>query len=237
MISAASVVSGEFAGSRPAWTNESAKRTGNVRREVIETEEYQTADECYQAADVYLLLKTYQYIQQIAGRPYPEFDLPSITFRQGMILADGKFISMKGAKSSWSDPRLQYLNNLGITAEYARSELVAKDANGETREYVDTTDHPGMGPMKKLYLQIEFTPEIENMFRLRLKTEERQQRFAIAGVLAGNILVLIGFVFALLKIDTWTKGYYTKRLFLGVPAIIIAGVLLVAMLVTHASYR
>ena len=35
----------------------------------------------------------------------------------------------------------------------------------------------------------------------------------------------------LLKIDTWTKGYYTKRLFLGVPAVIIGGVLLLALVI------
>ena len=50
----------------------------------------------------------------------------------------------------------------------------------------------------------------------------------MVGVGAGSILGFIGLVFGLLKIDTWTKGYYTKRLFIGVPAAIIAGLLLLA---------
>ena len=35
--------------------------------------------------------------------------------------------------------------------------------------------------------------------------------------------------YGLLKVDTWTKGYYTKRLFLGVPAAIIGFVALAAL--------
>ena len=32
--------------------------------------------------------------------------------------------------------------------------------------------------------------------------------------------VVLGFV--LLQVDTWTRGYYTKRLLVGVPVVIIA---------------
>jgi hypothetical protein len=49
----------------------------------------------------------------------------------------------------------------------------------------------------------------------------RGERFAVVGAGAGSVLGLIGVVFGLLRVDTWTKGYYTKRLFLGVPAAII----------------
>jgi hypothetical protein len=51
----------------------------------------------------------------------------------------------------------------------------------------------------------------------------REGRFAAVGAGAGSVLGLIGLAFGLLKVDTWTKGYYTKRLFLGVPAAIIMG--------------
>ena len=51
------------------------------------------------------------------------------------------------------------------------------------------------------------------------------------GVGAGSILGLLGCVFAVLKIDTATKGYYTKRLFLGVPLAILGMFGLYAMLV------
>jgi hypothetical protein len=225
----------EIADARPAWINEKPKRIGNVRREVIATEEFALADECYQAADVYLLLKTYQYVQQLADRPYPEFALPSISFRNGLIFADGNMISTGGPNSKWIDGRLRSLSDMGIGIDFARSQLVTKDSKGDAREYVETLEHP-MGPMKKLYLQIEFTPAVEGVIRQRLAAAQRQERFAMTGAGAGSILSLLALAFALLKIDTWTKGYYTKRLFIGVPAAIIAGFLLLAMLGAH-QYR
>ena len=52
-----------------------------------------------------------------------------------------------------------------------------------------------------------------------------------AGLGAAMVAVgLLGMVYGMLKVDTWTKGYYTKRLFLGVPAAIIGLVTLVALL-------
>jgi hypothetical protein len=227
----------ENANSRPAWVNEKPKKIGNVRREVIETEEFALADECYQAADVYLLLKTYQYVQQLADRPYPEFELPSITFRNGQIFADGNMISTGGPNSKWIDGRIRSLTDMGIGIDFARSQLVTKDSKGDAREYVETLEHPAMGPMKKLYLQIEFTPAVEGVIRQCLAAAQRQQRFAMAGAGAGSILSLLALAFALLKIDTWTKGYYTKRLFIGVPAAIIAGFILLTVLGLHPTIR
>ena len=53
----------------------------------------------------------------------------------------------------------------------------------------------------------------------------------MVGVGAVSILGLVGLVFALLKVDTATKGYYTKRLFIGVPLAILGFFGLYAMLV------
>jgi hypothetical protein len=52
----------------------------------------------------------------------------------------------------------------------------------------------------------------------------------VLGVGATSVIGLLGFVFGLLKIDTWTKGYYTKRLFIGVPAMIIGGFMLLVFI-------
>ena len=117
---------------------------------------------------------------------------------------------------------------MGVGIDYLRRELVAKDSKaGESREFVDTVDR-SFGKMKKLYLQIEFTPEVDRQLRRHWDSYIRQERFSMVGTGAGSVLGLVSLVFALLKIDTWTKGYYTKRLFLGVPAAIIAFVMLIA---------
>ena len=222
---------------RPAWVDELPKRTGNIRREVIATDPYATMDECYQAADVYLLLKTYQRMQELAGKPYTDSTLPSLTFENGQIIADGKIISYGRQNPYWADERIRALANMGIGTDYIRREIVAKDPkDNEAREYVETVP-VSFGTMKKLYLQIEFTQAVDRDLQQHWDARQRTERFAIVGGGAGALLSLLGMVFALLKIDTWTKGYYTKRLFIGVPAAIIAGFLLLAMLGTHSLYR
>jgi hypothetical protein len=224
---------------RPAWVDQSPRRAGDTRREVIATDQYESIDECYQAIDVYLLLKTYEHLQQLAGRPSAEGPLPSLTLQNGAILADGKLMAY-GRGGNWNDPdpRLRQLRDMGITADYVRREIVAKDPkNNEPREYVETVERT-FGPMQKLYMQVEFTPAIDRDLLRHWDAHERRDRFAMVGVGAGSILGFIGLVFGLLKMDTWTKGYYTKRLFIGVPAAIIAGFLLLVMLVSHnATYR
>jgi outer membrane biosynthesis protein TonB len=218
---------------RPAWVDEPPKLTGNTRREVIAIGPYATVDECKQSIDVYLRLKAYERIQELAGRPYAEGPLPSLTFRNGAIFADGKLMSYGRGNSNWGepDPRLQQLSDMGIGADYLRREIVAKESkSNKTREFIDTVEST-VGPMKMLYLQIEFTPAIDRDLLRHWDTHERRERFAIVGAGASSILGFIGLVFGLLKVDTWTKGYYSKRLFIGVPAAIIAGLLLMSLFV------
>jgi hypothetical protein len=118
---------------------------------------------------------------------------------------------------------------MGITVDYLRREIVSKESkSNEPREYVETVERT-FGPMKKLYLQIEFTPATDRELRRRWESHERSERFAVVGVGAGSLLGFLGFVFALLKIDTWTKGYYTKRLFVGLPLAIIGSMFMLAV--------
>jgi hypothetical protein len=220
----------ETSTARPPWVDQPPKRTGNTRREVIATDDYATIEECYQAADVYLLLKTYNRMQQLTGQAAVEGPLPSLAFEQGKILVDGTMYSQ-----SWVDDRLSSLRGLGIGPEYVCREIVAKDPkDNEPREYIETVQR-SFGPMKKLYRQIEFTPAVDHELTQYWDASERRDRFAMVGVGAGSILGCIGLVFGLLKMDTWTKGYYTKRLFIGVPAAIIAGFLLLIMLGSHVA--
>ncbi len=75
--------------------------------------------------------------------------------------------------------------------------------------------------MKKLYTMLEFRPSVDTELLRRWDELRRQDRFSVVGAGAGSVLGLIGLAFGLLKVDTWTRGYYTKRLFFGVPAAII----------------
>lgn len=105
---------------------------------------------------------------------------------------------------------------LGISTNWIHDNLFCSTPE----PYMQTTNS-SVGPMQTLYVQLEFDPNDKEFIRHRLIDYVRRDR--IAAVVTGGVFALsgIGLLFGLLKVDTWTKGYYTKRLFLGVPAAII----------------
>jgi hypothetical protein len=194
---------------RPVWVDAPPKRIGEkTAKEVLVTDEWSSEEECERARDIGLMLKTYEHLQRLIGAPYHGFQLDH----------------RMNSDASWGDDRLRKLARMGITVDYARREI-AKD------EFLETVDR-SVGPMMKLYTLVEFSPDVDRELRQRWDAYQRQENFAIVGGGAASILGLLGLIFGLLKIDTWTKGYYTKRLFLGVPAAIIGGALLFAVLAT-----
>jgi hypothetical protein len=194
---------------RPDWVKNRPKSVGHVQKAVLATDEWSTEEECKRARDVALMLKTYEHIQQLVGAPYENHS--SLELR-----------TIPGA--AWiRDHRLHQLHSAGITLDYVRREIARE-------EYLETTER-SVGPMMKLYTLLEFTPAVDRELRAVWDAYQRRERFAVVGVGAGGILGLLGFTYGLLKLDTWTKGYYSKRLFLGVPALIGLVTLLLAMAV------
>jgi hypothetical protein len=193
--------------SRPGWVDQPPQRFGEVLREVLVTEEWSSVEECERARDFALLVKTYEHVQQLVGAPYN---------------AD-HFNRWIDLRHSWSsDHRVYQLAKAGIRVDYVHREI-AKD------EFLETVER-SVGPMKKLYTLIEYSPTVDRDLRRRWEARQREERFWVLGAGAGSVLGTLAAIFGLLKIDTWTKGYYTKRLFLGVPAAIIGLVTLLAML-------
>jgi hypothetical protein len=105
------------------------------------------------------------------------------------------------------------LDKMGIDLAYIRREI-AKD------QFMETVSR-SVGPMKNLYTRIEFSPDVHRELRERWYELRRGNRLVVTGILSGFVLGAVGLVFGLLKIDTATKGYYSKRLFLGVPVLIV----------------
>lgn len=185
---------------RPQWVKSPPKRVGQVQRDVLVTDEWSTEAECERQRDFALLIKTYEHIQALVGAPY-----------QPQPLEFKKYLN---APEGWiaADHRLRQLELAGITLHFARTEIARE-------EYLETADR-SVGPMMKLYTLIEFTPAVDKQLLQSWDAFRRRDRFAAVGLGAGVIVSALGFVYGLLKVDTWTKGYYTKRLFLGVPAVI-----------------
>jgi hypothetical protein len=206
----------EPAADAPAWIDDPPKRVGKIWREVLITDEYATAEECARAADLQLVRATFDHLQtlsgeSIAGGPFGVVPA-TIVDEEGRVISDE---AQSAAK---------YLARMGIGVDYIRREI-AKE------EYTETVQR-SFGPMRKSYTQVEFSPIVDQELRARWEEHLRRERFATVGFGAGSVLSLVGLAYGLLKVDTWTKGYYSKRLFLGVPAAII-GVL--ALLATMAG--
>jgi hypothetical protein len=185
---------------RPEWVRQRPKHVGNVRRDVVTTDEYASSDECYWAADRLLQLKTYEHLQRLVGTPYGSDR--ALQLRNEVLNIEGH--------TPWF---LTELAKAGITADYIRREI-ARD------EYLEESQR-SFGPMLKLYTLLEFSPSVDNELHQRWEASQRQDRLAAVGFGATGVLGLLGFAWGLLKVDTWTKGYYTKRLFIGVPLAIL----------------
>ncbi|QDS97750.1 hypothetical protein [Adhaeretor mobilis] len=99
-----------------------------------------------------------------------------------------------------------------------------------SEEYIERVESPSVGEMKKLHVLMEFGPEQDRYLLNQWRRYERDERIAVVLVTATLVLGTFAFVWGLLWFDTWTRGYYTKWLFVGVPAAIIAGLGVIAFI-------
>jgi hypothetical protein len=200
---------------RPAWVDEPQKLVGNVFRQVLVAGPYATSEECSAKTDELLKMATDNYVKRFIANTGD--DRPLVTVQEGSPSV--KITNFRSAA----------LEQMGIDLSYIRREI-ARDND----EYFETVGS-SVGPMKNLYTRLEFTPEIHRELKTRWDELQRVSRVTTIGLLSGSILGVIGLAFGLLKVDTATKGYYSKRLFLGVPAAII-GLGILATALAHVKH-
>jgi hypothetical protein len=111
---------------------------------------------------------------------------------------------------------------MGVTTDYILRELCPEG------EYIETVN-ASFGEMKRAHALLEFTEVQDELLLDRWRSYARRESVHVVGILSTLVVGGLAFVYGLLKVDTWTRGYYTKRLFLGVPAAIIGLVSLIAM--------
>lgn len=93
-------------------------------------------------------------------------------------------------------------------------------------QFTETSTSPTFfGDMKTTHLLVKFEPETESKLLHAWTEHSRRQGIKFVAETAGGTLGVLALVAGLFRFDTWTRGFYTKRLFLGVPAAIIAGML------------
>ncbi|MFV2069595.1 MAG: hypothetical protein ACC645_21735 [Pirellulales bacterium] len=193
-------------GDIPTWVRTTPKLVGSVYRRTIVSDPFSTDRECQQQLDDEMMLITCQYIDDLLGLR-PRSGLRDEA--QDMTRAHRRLAHMK------------------ITPAYLR-QTICKD------EYHETVDTPvnelagaDMGRMRRIHLLMEFDGDVRADIKDRWREAELAGRLSTVG---GGVALLIGciaVVFGYLKLDTATKGYYTRRLQLaaGLATIVLMGAL------------
>jgi hypothetical protein len=154
--------------------------------------------------------------------PYQSLDECYLALEEKMCeVALGRVRELASVESG-STVNVANLQQIRVGTDYVLRELCI----GEYDEVV----HASFGPMRKAYALMAFTQPQDKWLLDRWKDFARRDRLTVLAILSGLTVGGVAFVYGLLKVDTWTRGYYSKRLFIGVPAAIIGVVTLIAML-------
>ena len=105
------------------------------------------------------------------------------------------------------------LEGMGISLSYVMKEICRES-------YTETVDS-SVGEMKKVHVLMEFTHSVEDELREDWRAYQRRFRITLVTKIAAFVLATLAALYGLLQLDTWTRGYYTGRLLVGVPAAII----------------
>lgn len=193
-------------GPRPSWLDPGASRS-NAFQFIVETDAASR-----QQADVQvnqeIVIKTAEVLDNLVGTQFVH--------------------DRYGRRQHWSDEvSLHQLLNLGFTPGEIRDTVWKA-------EYVEQSNldlQTGPFPMVKVYTLLEYTPEFRNELQLRWRQHRSQQRLFEVGIVAACILGGLSLVWGVLKFDTVTKGYYTKRLIVTglVVTMVVIGAFVVAL--------
>jgi len=198
---------------RPAWVDQPPQRSGDRWSEVVVAGDYATDQECIVAADRLLYVATWKHLQTLLGRSLERDDWPQIRTNDGRL----QVLSGDSRKVQVYNHAYNELSKMDINLIFIRREIVPLDG-----EYMETVElQRTFSPMKRLYTRLVFTPEVDAQLRDHWRRTARGDRVAVVGLMGGVLVSVVGLAYGLLTLDTWTKGYYTKRLFIGVPAVII----------------
>lgn len=125
-----------------------------------------------------------------------------------------ELVLQRGRELASPLPGPSSLGELGIGGDFVRREHC-------TDEFVDAIE-TSVGEMARVHVLLEFNETQDRFLVDCMRRHARRGGLITTMLIAASVLGCVAMTFGLLKADTWTRGYYTKRLFLGVPAAIIS---------------
>ncbi len=179
----------------PEWVQQPPGRSGTVFRRVVTSDPFSTDEECYHQLDGKMLVVACRYLADRVGNHWQR------SFDQ---IADERV---------QFDLARRRLGSLGVDAAYLwKNACKQKEYREFIASSVNDVGDAQLGPMRRIHALLEFDERVERFLVQRWENRERVERLGLASVCAAAVLGLIGVVFVYLKIDTATRGFYSRRL-------------------------
>jgi hypothetical protein len=209
------VTTSQTTAERPDWTNgPSGFGEDGIYRRVVVSDRWSTENECDKQLREKLIVAVAQSVGELMDAEFPYY--------------------MDEGNRTWA--ARSRLRDLDLSMSDIQKTMVAKRhlenyelAPVEGLEAIDLT-------MKRKFLLLEFDKSTQVDIEERWKAAEHRAQardaeealFVVCG-LGAIVLAVLGLIYGLLRFDTATKGYYTKRLLIGVGAVTILFVLLAVL--------
>lgn len=117
--------------------------------------------------------------------------------------------------------------NLPLDAQRVPYEAIV--AGNVFREYYKEPVQTSFGTMYQLHALLAFDDRARGMLREQYRQTQVEQRLVKVGSAGGLLAALLGTLFGWLKLDTATRGYYTKRLTMAAGAVAVGAVALATL--------
>lgn len=117
--------------------------------------------------------------------------------------------------------------NLSLDAQRVPYEAIV--AGNAFREYYKEPVQTSFGTMYQLHALLAFDDRARGMLREQYRQTQVEERLVKVGSAGGLLAALLGTLFGWLKLDTATRGYYTKRLTMAAGAVAVGAVALATL--------
>lgn len=156
------------------------------------------------------------YRRVLSAGPYATHDECHADMRQQIERATLDYVAEQSGLQAADS-----LAELGVAPGYLLTNCVSD-------QYYEPRDMSGGYRMWTQYVQLEFDAASTDYLIAQNRAALRGNRVTNVALAGGGVLGTLALVLGLLRLDTATKGYYTKRLFIGVPLAIIGALGLLA---------
>ncbi len=186
----------------PAWLKQGATRTGDVWREIVVSDRYELRQDAELELERLMIVATGRVIDDVLGRP------------------------------SWARAFVDEQH------QYRHAERLLRDldlrpgdiwSNYSVEEYTENARSVMDRPQYRWHVLLEYDQQDREDIVRRWQRHQSEERVTGVALVAAAVMGVLALAYGVLKFDTATKGYYTRRLIIGGAAVTMVVVALVML--------